>query len=135
MSRIINNDGPGKERKLLTRAIVVAIRHLARQDEFNHETKDLLVFIILSLESVTKSVERSVYAWEKRDYWLKADRFRMDWSWAGDCSKSLRNAYKENNLVSITKTIAEIGRKLDNVKVSDRNRIGTPWKGCSNRLS
>ena len=134
MSRIINNDSPGKKRKLLTRGIVVAIRQLARQNEFNHETQDLLTFIILSLESITKSVERSVYAWEKRDYWLKADRFRMDWSWTGDCSKSLRIAYKNSELGSITKTIAKIGRKLDNVKVSDRNRIGTPWKGCSDLL-
>jgi len=134
MSRIVNNDSPGKKRKLLTRGIVVAIRQLSRQNEFNHETQDLLTFIILSLDSITKSVERSVYAWEKRDYWLKADRFRMDWSWAGDCSKSLRIAYKNDDLGSITKTIAEIGRKLDNVKVSDRNRIGTPWKGCSDLL-
>ena len=132
MSRFGNHHGPGKERKLLTRAIVVAIRQLARQNEIIHETKDLLSFIIMSLESISKSVERSVYAWEKRDYWLKADRFRLDWSWAGDCSKSLRTAYNNNDLVAITKIIAEISQKLNNVKVSNRNRIGTPWKGCSN---
>ena len=26
---------------------------------------------------MTESIEESITAWEKRDYWLKADRFRI----------------------------------------------------------
>ncbi|MFC2063636.1 hypothetical protein ACFLXB_00880 [Chloroflexota bacterium] len=134
MSRIINQDGPGKERKLLSRAIVIAIRKLAEQDEFNFETQDLLAFIILSLDSITKTVERTVYVWEKRDYWLKADRFRLDWSWSENCSIELKKAYKGKDIIGITTTIAKIGQKLSKVKVSDRNRMGAPWKGCRGLL-
>ena len=39
--------------------------------------------MVLALEEIAVSIDVSVQAWEKRDYWVKADRFRMEWEWAG----------------------------------------------------
>ena len=129
MPHIVNDKDPGKERRLLCRAVVVAIRYFSHQKEHNTDSHDLIVFIILSLETVIKTVDRTVFAWEKRDYWMKADRFRLEWSWVELYSKELRIAYSSQNWRSIEEIIANIGKKLVGVKVSENNRIGTPWKG------
>jgi len=134
MTRIINVESVGKERTKLIKAIVAAIRELARQSETEIETLDLVSFVIFSLEAIAESIDISVIAWEKRDYWVKADRFRMEWAWTGKIADKLKIALFENNWESIAGLSAEIGQKLAKTKVSDKNRIGTPWKGCWDRL-
>lgn len=134
MTRIITVDGIGKERTQLIRAIVAALRELARQNGPGVEALDLVSFIILSLETIAKSIDVSVVAWEKRDYWVKADRFRMDWAWAGNTAIKLRSYLIKEDWGSIAGLSAFIGQKLAKTKVSDKNRIGTPWKGCRLRM-
>jgi len=129
MTRIINVESVGKERNQLIRAIVAAIRELARQNETGVEAHDLVSFIILSLESIAKSIEISVIAWEKRDYWVKADRFRLEWDWTGKIADKLRAALDEEDWGAIAESSVIIGQKLSKTKVSDKNRIGTPWNG------
>jgi hypothetical protein len=134
MTRIINIESAGKERTQLIRAIVAALRELARQNETGVEAADLVSFIILSLETISKSIDISVIAWEKRDYWVKADRFRMEWTWTSKISDKLKTALFEDDWGSIAALSAVIGQKLVKIKFSDKNRIGAPWKGCWNRL-
>ena len=138
MSRVISQYGPGNERKNLSNAIVAGIRQLVKQEKFDIddiESKDIISFTILSLEEISKSVERSVAAWEKRNYWIKADRFRLEWAWALKCAQTLRSSYAGNDLTGIIQVITEVGSNLNGIKISDRNRIGTPWKGFRKRLN
>ena len=92
MSRIINPDGAGKERTRLTKEVVLAIRELMRQTQPDEHSRDLAAFIILALEQINSTVETSVVAWEKRGYWVKADRYRMDWIWADQLGSALRRS-------------------------------------------
>ena len=89
MSRVINPDSAGKERTRLTKAIVIAIRELAKQSEPDMEARDLAAFISLALQTIAEGIDVSVAAWEKRDYWIKADHFRMEWAWAGQMGERL----------------------------------------------
>ncbi len=83
MSRVINPDSVGKERTRLTKSIVLCIRELAKQSDVTAETKDQAAYIALALQAIADGIDVSVAAWEKRDYWVKADKFRMEWMWAG----------------------------------------------------
>ena len=76
MSRVINPESAGKDRTRLTKAIVLALRELAKQKDVTAETKDLAAFISLALKTISEGIDASVLAWEKRDYWVKADKFR-----------------------------------------------------------
>jgi hypothetical protein len=76
-----------------------------------------------------------VVAWEKSDYWVKADRFRMEWDWTSIMADKLRYALFEEDWGTVAGLSAEIGQKLVKTKISDKNRIGTPWKGCWNRIN
>jgi hypothetical protein len=130
LSRVINTSGPGKERNAFTRAIVAALRELMKQKEPDAHSYDLVAFIGLSLIAIDTNIEQTVAPWEKRDYWVKADRFRMEWGWAGQFGREILIALKAGDWPNIALCSAKIGQKLSNVKVTERSRIGTPWIGA-----
>jgi hypothetical protein len=134
MSRVINPDSAGKERTRLTKAILIAIRELAKQSEPNNNARDLAAFIALALQTIAEGIDVSVAAWEKRDYWIKADRFRMEWAWAGQFGEKMKQAVLEEEWGSVAMLAAQIAQKLQKVKVSENHRMGTPWAGAYKRL-
>lgn len=134
MSRVINPDSAGKERTRLTKAIVISIRELAKQTEIGEEAQDLAAFIALALLTIAEGIDVSVLAWEKRNYWVKADRFRMDWSWASQMGEKMKIAVLDDDWASVVTISTQIAQKLQKVKVSEKHRMGRPWVGGYNQL-
>jgi len=134
LSRIINPDSAGKERTRLTKAVVLAIRELAQQSGPGPESRDLAAFIALALFVVSETIDVSVAAWEKRGYWVKADRFRMEWGWAGRYADQMRQALLAEDWTSVAQLAAQIAQKLNKVVVSPRHRLGHPWLGAWEEL-
>jgi len=134
LSRIIKSESAGKERTQLTRGVVVALRELMKQKELNQETLDLLAFITLALESISATLDASVEAWEKRGYWLKADRFRRDWAWAGRLSARLRQALAAEDWPTASQVAAELLGQLNHIEVPQNHRLGKPWVGAWEKL-
>lgn len=130
MSRIVNTQSVGTERTRLTKAVVISIRELMAQGKPDSKTRDLAAFIALSLEAIADNVERTVIPWEKRDYWVKADRFRMEWVWARQLGDALRAAVLAEDWAQVAMLSAQIGEKLSKVQVSPNHRMGTPWVGA-----
>ncbi|MFZ6029458.1 MAG: hypothetical protein ACOYYS_17230 [Chloroflexota bacterium] len=134
MGRVINPETAGKERTQLSRAIVLALRELMQQPEPNHTSRDLAAFIALALQAIHDTIDSSVTAWEKRGYWVKADQFRMEWAWSGQVSEALRQALAAEDWDAIIHNAVKVAQKLNNVKVPQRNRVGTPWAGAYQQL-
>lgn len=134
MSRIINYENAGKDRTRLTKTIVVSMRELLKQREPDASTKDLVAYISLALEEISQTVDQSVAAWEKRGYWVKADRFRMDWDWSGQLGLQLRTALLTDDWAEVARLIAKIGQKLNSVRIAEKHRLGQPWIGAWNIL-
>jgi hypothetical protein len=134
LSRVINPNTAGKERDRLVKAIVIALRELGLQSADDAQTRDLAAFMVLSLESIAETIDLSVQAWEKRGYWVKADRYRMDWIWTSQYGQELRRALLADDWANVAMLLAKIGGKLSNVKAPRRNRIGQPWVGAWQKL-
>jgi hypothetical protein len=134
VSRIINIDSTGKQRGQLTRAVAMALRQLSQQTEFGAEARDLAAFIALALQTVHAGIDSSVAAWEKRGYWVKADRFRMEWAWTGATSERMRAAVLTDDWTTVAQISMQAAQRLDGVQVSAGSRIGQPWKGAFDRL-
>jgi hypothetical protein len=130
MSRVINTQSVGKERNQLVKAIVISIRELMKQGKPDAVSKDLVAFIAIALEAVSETIERTVTPWEKRNYWVKADKFRQDWAWTKSLSDELSIALLSEDWPAIASTTVKIGSKLSHVEVSDRHRMGKPWVGA-----
>lgn len=134
MSRVINPESAGKDRPRLSKAIVLAVRELAKQKDITDETKDLAAFIALALKTISEGIDASVVAWEKRDYWVKADRFRMEWMWSGQYADKMKVAIFTNDWGTIAMLMPQIAQKFSKVVVSDNHRLGKPWVGAFERM-
>lgn len=134
MGRVINPASASKERHELSRAVIVAIRELMQQTQVDDHTRDLASFISVTLESIHKSIDVSVVAWEKRGYWVKADRFRLEWAWSERLGNEMRTAVLNEDWESVARVATQIAVKLQSVTVPQRNRIGMPWVGAWEKL-
>ena len=134
MSRVINPDSAGKDRTRLSKAIVLAVRELARQTEVTQEAKDIAAFISLALKSISAGIDASVAAWEKRDYWVKADRFRMEWMWTGQYAEKMKTAVQSDDWGSVAMLSAQIAQKFGKVVIAQNHRLGRPWVGAFKQL-
>ena len=130
LSRVISTESASKERTLLTRAVVLALKELMRQSEITLLTYDLAAFISMAMKEISDSVEVSVAAWEKRGYWVKADRYRMEWSWSERLGSQMGEALRAENWGGVAVTAAQVMEKLKGVELPKRNTLGTPWDGA-----
>lgn len=134
MGRIIKLDGAGKVRKQLLREIILAMRNLGMQKEISEQTRDLIALISINLELISKTIDESVTAWEKRGYWVKADKFRMEWSWCLPLSRTIKEALIEEDWPTVASTTARIAEKLKSIDLPNNHRLGHPWIGAWQRL-
>jgi hypothetical protein len=134
MSRVINPDSVGKQRTQLSKSIVLALRQLARQTDTGAEARDLAAFIAVALEAIAQGIDASVGAWEKRGYWVKADKFRMEWAWAGSVAEKMQTAIASDDWASIAMLSAQVGQRLNKIQVAENHRLGRPWAGAYERM-
>jgi len=113
---------------------VLAVRELAKQSKVTPEAKDQAAFIALALQFISEGIDASVAAWEKRDYWVKADKFRMEWQWAGQTAEKLKAAVLGDDWTAIAILLPFIAQKFNKVRVSENNRLGAPWVGAYRQL-
>ena len=140
MSRVINPNSAGKERTRITRSVALAVRELAKTNPSENagqlnEARDLAAYIALALEIVSETIEVSVVAWEKRNYWVKADKFRMEWRWAEKLSAGMREAALNDDWANVAQIAMQVAVKLQKIKISDKHRMGRPWEGSWGKLN
>ena len=134
MSRVINPNSAGKERTQLMRAVAIALRELLTHENVDDSSRDLAAFIAAALMTIADGIEASVTAWEKRGYWLKADRFRLEWEWAGITGKALERALIDDDWQKIAMLCVKVGGQVQSIKLPKTHRLGTPWEGAWRRL-
>lgn len=135
MGRVISTENLATERNRLLKAMALALREMAKKSSYDEESRDLAAFLVLALDNVAESIERSVLPWEKRGYWVKADRFRMEWAWAESLRTKMRAAVNTEKPEEIAMAASTLSDKLKGVKVSERHRLGSPWHGAWAQLT
>jgi len=134
LGHIIKLETAGKERLRLQKEIVIAIKELAKQTGVDQTTKDLVAYIAISLQAIGKTVDESVAAWEKRGYWIKAERYRIEWDWATKLGDDLHRNLLGGDWIKIVEIIGKVTQKMSKIKIPQRNRYGTPWVDSWDKL-
>lgn len=129
MGNLINPDNSGKRRDRYVKATVLAMRELVNRKKVDDEVRDLTAFIVLTLQQIDETIDETCKAWEKRDYWIKADRFRNDWFWTKSAAVKLEQALLENKWNLVPAVVKEMAKHLQNVTPPKRD-WGTPWNGA-----
>lgn len=134
MGRVINPESAGKDRTRLVKSTVLAMRELMRQTQPDDTSRDLAAYISLSLLEIFATIEPSVGAWEKKGYWVKADRFRLEWEWTGRVGEAMKQAVLGEDWAGIARIAVQVGGKFSSVNLPVNNRLGTPWVGAYRHL-
>jgi hypothetical protein len=130
MSRLISTKTPGKIRHHHRRTIAEALRRLAKKPRFDDESKDLAALIVLSLHAIADTVERTINAWEKRDYWVKAERFRQDWRWVEPLTERLSRVIYEEQWDEFPNVLMELMPYFSDIQVKRMTRQPSLWRGA-----
>lgn len=134
MSRIIHTDRPGTQRQRLRRTIAEALHRLMRKEEPDDEARDLVALIVFSLRELSAGVDRSAQAWEKRGYFVKADRFRRDWEWTDHTADQLEGLLRASDWHRLPAALATLGSRFSDIRITRLTRPASLWKGCYQRL-
>lgn len=134
MRKVYNPESAGKDRDRLSKGIVLALRELMKQSEPNDQSRDMTAFVCLALDEINNNIDTSVEAWEKRGYWVKADKFRLEWEWSGKFADNLRKALFAEDWGLVAMTAVQIGQKLNKLTIPQRHRLWTPWVGAYTQL-
>jgi hypothetical protein len=134
MSRVISIDGPGKVRNRHRRTIAEALRRLSQKPQLDDEAKDLAALIVLSLHGIADTVDRTTDAWEKRDYFLKADRFREQWRWLEPTADELSGVIHEGQWDQLPSVLAGLMPHFADIRIKQMTRKPTLWQGAYERF-
>ncbi|MGV8050441.1 MAG: hypothetical protein AB2L21_08890 [Anaerolineaceae bacterium] len=130
MATLKNSESGTTYRNRLSRSIVLAIRLLMQQKRPDNLSQDMAAYVVLALEKMAESADATATAWEKRDYWLKADHFRQEWAWVEHAGHGLETALIAEEWDKVAQEMVEVGQHLQNIQISENNRIGEPWTGA-----
>jgi hypothetical protein len=135
MSRITSVDGtPAQQRNAIRRTIAEILRRLLDKKTIDDETKDMLAFIVIGLRGIDQSIDQSATAWEKRDYYLKADQFRREWLWLPDTAQRLEDILRSNDWSTAPIELAGLSARFSDIKVTTFTKPSTLWQGAYKKL-
>jgi hypothetical protein len=134
VSRIIATRAPGRERQHLRRTIAEALRRLVEKAALDGEARDLTALIVFCLRGIEDTVERAVVAWEKRNYYLKADQFRSEWAWAGRMADRLTEVLRGDRWDELPLLLAQLLPHFADIRVIRLTRSPSLWQGAYARL-
>lgn len=135
MGRITKISNQGSERTRLLKAIAFAARQLTEQGNLDDESRDIVAYIILSLDRLIEGINITIAAWERRDYWIKVERFRASWMWVWRTRKLLFNALITNNMPNVQAATRMLLTEIPEVTPHRKPSITSPWHGASKILS
>ncbi len=135
MSRVINPDNPGKKRNQVMRTAAELLRRLSQKPDIDAEARDMLAMLVFCLREIDEGIEDSAKAWEKRDYWMKAEEFRQRWAWAGRAADELKALILQEDWAALPPYMLKLFPKFSDIKVTKFTRDESTWSRAYDRLA
>jgi hypothetical protein len=134
MARIIYTESPGKTRHHYRRSVAEMLRRLSQKKRIDDEARDQAALIVLCLQGMADTVDQTVTAWEKRDYWMKAEHFRRDWEWLDPMADQLAAVICQGEWHELPTLLATLAPYFSDISVRRMTREATLWEGAYERL-
>lgn len=134
MSRVINTDSTGKARSQLMRTCAELLRHLSQKPAIDDEAKDMAAMVVLCLREIDEGIESSAAVWEKRDYWMKAEKLRQRWVWVGSEAARLERAIRDDAWTTLPDLMLKLFPHFADIKISRFTRSSDLWDGAYKHL-
>ena len=73
-------------------------------------------------------------AWEKRDYYVKADRFRLEWEWVTPAARRLEALAREGRWQDLPQELAALAPHFADIRIVKMTRDPATWTRGYERL-
>jgi hypothetical protein len=110
------------------------LRRLASKPSVDEEAKDMAAAMVFLLRDIDDGIDVSTLAWEKRDYWLKADRFRIDWEWAGQAAVDIEDLIRNEAWDLLPRLMMELFPRFASIRIKRLTRKPELWRGAYGQL-
>jgi hypothetical protein len=134
MSRVISTERPGTVRHQFRRTIAEALRLLSQKGQLDEEAKDLAALIVYCLHGMADTVEQTIGAWERRDYYIKAERFRQQWIWLEPAIEELSSTIYRGSWDQLPVVLAQLFPHFTDIRVKQMTRKPSLWQGAYQRF-
>jgi hypothetical protein len=134
MGRVINPDTAGKRRNQLMRMSAEILRLMGQKGTIDDESKDMLATLVFNFREMDEGIEQSAQAWEKRDYWNKAEDLRRRWHWVGYMAGQLSSVVLEDKWDTLPQIMVKLLPHFADIKITKVRVKQTEWFGGYNRL-
>lgn len=134
MSRVINTNAPNKIRNHNRRLIAEMMLRMGKKQEIDAETKDMAATIVFALRELYELAEETAKAWEKRDYWIKAERFINDWRWAVPMAANWEDVIREEAWDLLPDLMMEIFPRFTDIEIKTFTKKPVEWNGKLKKL-
>ncbi len=135
MGRVINTDNPGKRRNQQMRTCAELLRRLTQQNKMDDDSKNMLALLVFCLREIADGIDESTIAWEKRDYWVKAEEFRERWRWTHELSAELKEVILSEKWDEMPAILLKLFPYFSDIKVTKFTRSQSLWQGAHDRLT
>ncbi len=134
MSRVINTNNPGKVRNRNMRTIAEILRRIGSKSGLDGEARDMSAALVYLLREINESTLTTVEAWEKRGYWMKADRFLRKWDWAAEMAANFEDVIRNDAWDLMPRLFSELAPYIADVQVKNMTRSPAEWRGAYRKL-
>ena len=134
MSRIIHSETPTQRRNHHRRTIAEILRRLSQKTKLDEDAKDMAAALVFLLQEIHEGVEQSARAWEKRDYWIKAERFMREWEWTAEMAANLDDVLRHDAVDLLPELLADLFPRFADIQLKKMMRKPALWRGAHDRL-
>ncbi len=130
MSRVFRRESLHSQRQRLLKRAAYTLRLLLGRTQRDAEARDMVAYLALLLDDVHRLVDTTATSWEKKGFWLKADRFRLDWAWVPQVRDMLYRALLNEDWDAMAQALARLYAHVSQVKLPKTLKPKEPWKGA-----
>jgi len=134
LSRVINTNNPSKIRNANMRTMAEILRRVGAKADVDSEAQDMFAALVYLLREIHESALTTVSAWEKRGYWMKADRFMRDWEWSAEMAANFEDVIRNEAWDLIPQLLGDLAPHTIDVQVKNLTRAPSAWRGAYRQL-
>lgn len=134
MGRVIHTASTGKTRNQLRRTIAELLRRLSQKQGIDDDVKDMASAIVFCLREIDAGIDSSATAWEKRDYWIKADNLRMEWMWVDQVADEITTIVHNEQWDDLPQVMIQLMPRFADINIAKLTRKPDTWHGAYHQL-
>lgn len=116
------------------RTVAEILRRISNKSTFDSEARDMSAALVFLLREINESTLATVEAWEKRGYWMKADRFLREWDWAAEMAANFEDVIRNQAWDLMPRLFGELAPYAADVQVKNMTRSPAEWRGAYRKL-